>query len=182
MEEKEISLVNSCNFSGIRPIMMELPNPSIQVKEKNQTYANLLSIDHSGSISELSAITQYVNHENRLSMQNCAVARSLLGIAMAEMIHLQMLGQLIILLGGNVDYSVKRSDGRRKLWTPEYLSFPDNAKKMISVNIEGEKSAINQYRMHMKMINDSGVNAVLARIIKDEEYHIMFLQALMCEV
>ena len=43
-------------------------------------------------------------------------------------------------------------------------------------DIEAEKAAINQYRMHIKMINDGGINAVLARIIKDEEYHIMMLQ------
>ncbi len=31
------------------------------------------------------------------------------------------------------------------------------------------------------MIKDHDVNAVLARIIKDEEYHIMLLQALLKE-
>lgn len=50
---------------------------------------------------------------------------------------------------------------------------------MIRANIEAEKGAINQYRMHMKMIKDDCVNAVLARIIMDEEYHIMILQALL---
>lgn len=47
--------------------------------------------------------------------------------------------------------------------------------------IESEKAAINQYRMHMKMIQDDYVNAVLARIIRDEECHIMLLQALSAE-
>ena len=45
-------------------------------------------------------------------------------------------------------------------------------------DIEAEKAAINQYRAHMKMIQDQGVNDVLMRIIKDEEYHIMILQSL----
>ena len=49
-------------------------------------------------------------------------------------------------------------------------------------DVEAEKGAINQYRMHMKMIKDDYVNAVLARIVKDEEYHIMILQALMQEL
>ena len=34
----------------------------------------------------------------------------------------------------------------------------------------------------MKMIKDSDVNAVLYRIIQDEEYHIMVLEALMDEL
>jgi bacterioferritin len=52
---------------------------------------------------------------------------------------------------------------------------------MIMADIEAERSAINQYRMHQKMINDKCVNRVLERIIKDEEYHIMLLQTLMKE-
>ena len=49
---------------------------------------------------------------------------------------------------------------------------------MVIADIEAEKAAINQYRAHMKMIQDQGVNDVLMRIIKDEEYHIMILQSL----
>jgi len=52
---------------------------------------------------------------------------------------------------------------------------------MILADIEAEKAAINQYRMHIKVIKDECVNAVLERIIKDEEYHIMVLQALLEE-
>ena len=54
--------------------------------------------------------------------------------------------------------------------------------RMIAADIEAEKGAIEQYRMHMKMMNDCYVNAVLARIIKDEEYHIMLLRTLMQEI
>ncbi|MFQ9087782.1 MAG: hypothetical protein ACLR6H_13835 [Roseburia sp.] len=50
---------------------------------------------------------------------------------------------------------------------------------MVLADIESEKAAINQYRMHMRRIRDPYVNAVLARIIRDEEYHIMTLQALL---
>lgn len=48
--------------------------------------------------------------------------------------------------------------------------------------IESEKAAIEQYRIHIKNINDEYIRAVLARIIKDEEYHIMLLQAMKTEV
>lgn len=179
MEEKETSLVNNCSFVNVKPIMMELPYPPIQVREKNQAYANLLSIDYCGSVSEMTAITQYINNENRLSCDNCPIAKTILGIAMAEMIHLQKLGELIFLLGGNIDFVAKYRNGGNRMWTPEYLNLSENAEKMILADIEAEKAAINQYKMHMKMINDNYVNAVLARIIQDEEYHILLLRALM---
>jgi len=179
MEEKASPLVNTCSFSGIRPIMVDLPYPPIQVKEKNQSYANLLSIDYCGSVSELSAITQYINNENCLFTQNCAMAKTLLGIAVAEMMHLQRLGELISLLGGNVDFTAKQKNGRQKMWTPEYLTIPKNPQKILLADIEAEKGAISQYRLHIKMIDDHFIRDVLERIIMDEEYHIMVLQILM---
>lgn len=182
MEENKKFLSNTCSFENVRPIMAALPYPPIQVQNKNQAYANLLSIDYCGSVSELSAITQYINNENRLSCENCSMAKTILGIAMAEMMHLQKLGELIFLLGGTIDFTAKYRNGKQKMWTPEYLTFPENVKNMLLADIEAEKAAINQYTMHINMINDNCVNAVLARIIKDEEYHIMLLQALSKEL
>lgn len=178
MEEKIGVLANTCSFANIRPAMMDLPYPEIQVKERNQTYANLLSVDYCGAVSEMSAITQYINNENRMSCEKCPLARTILGIAMAEMIHLQKLGELIFLLGGTIDFTAKGRSGRQKLWTPGYLNIPGNIERMILADIESERAAISQYKMHMKQIKDEYVNAVLARIIKDEEYHIMMLQNL----
>jgi len=159
--------------------MMHLPYPPVQITEQNQTYANLLSIDYCGAVSELSAVTQYLNHENYLSIKNCSLAETLLGIAMAEMMHLQKLGELIVLLNNKIDFIAKYRDRGQRMWTPEYLTLPERTDKIIAANIEAEKAAINQYRIHMKMINDNKINAILARIIKDEEYHIMLLQTLL---
>ena len=182
MEEKRSTLVNTCSYVNVKPIMIEWPYPPIQVQEKNQGYANLLSMDYCGAVSELSAITQYINNENRLSDEKCSMAKTILGIAMAEMMHLQKLGELIYLLGGNVDYTAKTRNGRSQMWTPNYLTIPENPCEMLLADIESEKDAIRQYKMHIEMIRDNDVNAVLTRIIKDEEYHIIMLQALMDEI
>lgn len=182
MEEKAASLVNNCNFMNVSPILLDLPYPPTQVAEQNQAYAGLLSIDYCGSVSEMSAITQYINSESRLAYQKCPIAKTILGIAMAEMIHLQKLGELIYLLGGSVDFVAKHQNGRRQMWTPEFLNLQVNAEKMLLVGIESEKAAINQYRTHIKMIGDRNINAVLLRIIQDEEYHIMLLQASLREL
>ncbi len=181
MEKEKDVIKNTCDFAGIRPIMVDLPWPDIQVRSQNQIYANLLSADYCGATSEMSAITQYINNENRLSGRNCPLARTILGIAMAEMMHLQKLGELIFLLGGNVDFVARHPNGKNVMWTPGYLNIPENRRKMLMADIEAERSAINQYRMHVKVISDDCVNRVLERIIKDEEYHIMILQELLKE-
>lgn len=182
MEENKKPLTNTCNFSGIKPAMADLPYPPVRVRERNQAYADLLSADYCGAVSELSAITQYINNENRISGEDCSMAKTILGIAMAEMMHLQKLGELIVLLGGNIDFTAKGRNGRRTMWTPEYLVLPEQLKKMLLADIEAEKDAIRQYEMHIKMIKDDCVDAVLERIIKDEEYHIMLLQMLLQEL
>ena len=182
MEGNTSLLTNSCNFMGIKPIMLELAYPPIQVRERNPFYANLLSADYCGAVSELSAITQYINNENRMSGEKCSLAKTILGIAMAEMMHLQKLGELIFLLGGDVDFTVRTQNGCTQMWSPQYLTIPHKPREMLIADIESEKDAIRQYKMHSEMICDSNVNAVLSRIIKDEEYHIIVLQALMEEL
>lgn len=176
MEEKY--LTNTCSFAQVKPIMTDLPYPPIRVQARSQAYADLLGVDYCGSVSEMSAVTQYINNENRLACEDCPVARVLLGIAMAEMMHMQKLGELIWLLGGRLDYSAKCCSGGRRMWTPECLTIPERLEEMLSADIDAEMAAIDQYKRHIRQIGDCYVTAVLRRIIQDEEYHIMLLKEL----
>lgn len=175
MERNRNLLVNNCSLQTVAPIMVDLPYPPIQVRGRNLRYAELLTVDYCGSVSELSAVLQYINNENRMSDEHCALIRTILGIAMAEMIHLQKLGELIHLLGGNVCFEARQPDG---LWSPSCLILPDSIPQMLLADIEAEKAAIKQYKMHINAIQDDYVCNVLRRIILDEEYHIMILQSL----
>lgn len=183
MEQKSRSPITmNCSMSGIKPAMLDLPYPPTQVQCRNQDYADILTFDYCGQVSEMSAITQYINNENRLCLPDCSLARTLLAIAMAEMMHLQKLGELIQLLGGEVSFAVTQPGGRRAVWTPEYLTLSRDTRRMLCADVEAEQDAIAQYRAHIRKINDEYVNAVLRRIIRDEEYHIMLLQGLMEEL
>jgi bacterioferritin len=62
-------ITNDCNMSGIKPAMLDLPYPPIQVKCRNRDYAELLKVDYCGAVSEMSAITQYINNQNRMSCE-----------------------------------------------------------------------------------------------------------------
>lgn len=172
----------SCDMSGIKPAMLELHYPPIQVGRQNPDYAALLSFDYCGPVSELSAIAQYINNENRLFLAACPLARTLLSIAIAEMMHLQKLGELIQLLGGEVSFSVKQPGGKQLLWTPDYLTLSRDARRMLCADVEAERDAIAQYEAHIRKIKDECVDAVLRRIIRDEEYHILLLQGLLAEL
>lgn len=173
---------SGCDFSGIRPVMVDLPYPPIAVSERNLSYADMLSVDYCGSVSELSAILQYINNENRLACEKCPMAKTLLGMAVCEMMHLQKLGELIVLLGGSIGFTANNRSGRPVMWTPSCLNIPTECSRMLQADMDAEKATINQYEMHISWIQDENVNAVLRRIIQDEEYHIMMLRMLMQEV
>lgn len=181
MENCKNDFINTCSFKGVSPIMAELPYPPLEVSERNLEYADLLSVDYCGAVSELSAITQYISNECYLSEKNCSVAKTILGIAMGEMMHLQKLGELVLLLGGDVDFIAKYRCEKPRMWTPAYLKPSYSLREILRTAIQAEKAAINQYNEHISRIGDACINAVLRRIILDEEYHIMLLKALLSE-
>ncbi|MBE5961902.1 MAG: hypothetical protein E7256_11090 [Lachnospiraceae bacterium] len=180
MKTNSAVLEATCDFESVSPAFAELPYPPTKVCKKNKYYADLLSVDYCGMVSELSAITLYVDNEITLSGEHCKVAQTILSVAMAEMTHLQILGELIVLLGGELSYSANYNCDK-VMWTPEYLDTKKDAREILLEAIHGEKAGIHQYQKHIKEIKDPYIKAVLARIIKDEEYHIFLFKTLLEE-
>lgn len=177
MDGMEQILQNDCSFSDMAALNLPLPYPPVRVREENQFYANLLTLDYCGSVSELTSAMQYIHGESCLCCHQCAVAKTIIGMAIAEMTHLQILGEMILLLGGRINFEIKTRTGTQ-MWTPEYTNLADNREQIIAANLEAERAVIEQYEYHISLIEDDYVNAMLKRIIQDEEYHIMLLQML----
>ena len=149
----------------------------IIVKGENSKFADLILLNYAGSVSELSAVTQYVYHEIALKYKFEEVSETLEGIAEIEMHHLQMLGELIVKLGKDPGYWICKHK-KISLWTPEFLSYNTNLKKALIVDITDEKEAIAQYKRTKKQIDDPYIIDIIDRIILDEEYHIKLLTEL----
>ena len=179
MENNEKKIVCDCSFSGVKPAVMDLPYPPIQVQARNQEYADLISISYCGAVSEMSAVMQYINNESRMISRKCAIGKTILGMAMAEMTHMQILAEMIDLLGGNICYTATQPGGQQWMWSPQCLTLPEKFGDMLQADLEREMAAINQYNMQIGMIQDGYVNAVLNRIVQDEQYHIMLLRSMM---
>ena len=177
-KECEYNLNLNCSMENDEFAGALEPYPPIEVEVENEYYADLLSIDFTGAVFEFTAINQYVNHEIRLTQDYCNIARTILSISKSEMMHLQMLGKLIILLGSSLSYKAHYCK-KKHLWTPKYIEYKKHPKDMIIADIEAEEKAIEQYRYHIKKIDDNCIKKVLERIILDEENHIvLFKEAL----
>lgn len=154
------------------------PYPEIRVMGKNQAYASLLLEDYAGRVSETTAIMQYVFHH--MHMGNIPgweeVAEMEEKISIVEMRHLEILGELILLLGGNPRYW----DSQQQFWNASFVNYQDfDPCAQLRADIQGEQTAIMNYSTRIQQIQDPYIQAILERIIKDEEHHLkLFTQAL----
>lgn len=153
---------------------VDLPYPKVNVKEKNPNYVDLILLNFASDISEFDAIAQYVYHEIALTYENPEAAEVIKGISEVEMHHLQLLGEIIVQLGGEPGYWIDNK--KKKYWSSKLVNYDlSSLKTILTIDIQSEKSAIKQYRDTIAKIDDENINAIIKRIILDEEYHIQLL-------
>ncbi len=107
---------------------------------------------------EHGAIIQYLNHA--YAMGEGEMACEIEAIAREEMRHLDWLAEAIVELGGVP--SLKR--GKMRMSGEAVADWMKN-------NVLLEEDAINQYREHIKAIDDPKIKRLLQRILSDEESH-----------
>jgi bacterioferritin len=155
------------------PCKADIPYPEVEVEGENIRYAKLLMDAYAdGEKSELTAITQYMHHH--LTIQNKEIANAELCISLIEMKHLELLGDLIKMLGGNPKY--RRSN--KAWWDGGQVSYGDSTEFKLKLDIDAEKAAIDGYRTLISEIEDKHVVKVLRRILEDEIVHFNILTEL----
>ncbi|MGL5151035.1 MAG: ferritin-like domain-containing protein [Clostridium sp.] len=157
------------------------PYPEVMVSEKNKHYADILSNDFAGACSEMTAVTQYLNHNIRLGIINREVSAALLEISKVEMKHLDIIGELIVLLGGDLYYGRSKKD-KFQCWSPKFINYGKDLRGMLKFDIQSEVDAIVQYKKHIEEIEDKHIKKILYRIIEDEEFHIEILDGLLKKI
>ena len=151
--------------------------PEIRVERPNPYYARLLSAAYSGQESELAAILTY-SYGALVSRGKCPkeLYETLECISSVEMRHMEMLGKLIVLLGGDARYIMP--NGRASINTAA-LPYACAPERIIRNSIAGEEGAIRLYRELIRNIGDECIRAVLRRIILDEEQHIKIFKEML---
>ena len=136
---------------------------------KNITYANLLYDNFSGEAGELTAIAQYLYEHIELKRYD-NFSRIVLAIAIEEMKHLELLGELIKRLGRKPYYTNKE----RIAWNSgNNLRYHFNSiYDVLTFNIESEKRAIEEYRKVIKYTQNKSIKDLIERIIIDEQTHL----------
>ena len=158
---------------------LSVPYPPIKTNGKNMYYASLLTSDFAGTTSEMSAFSEYTYQQ--IISSKPKVSNILHGISKIELYHMQTLGELIILLGGNPRLAVQ-SGCNCIFWNAQNISYESNPKIFLKDNISAEKATIANYRTRINQINDINVKRILERIILDEEHHVKLFSILLKEL
>ncbi len=153
------------------------PYPKIENIKQDYRFGKMLYDSYAGSYGELTAITQYV-YENITNEENKELRNVLMRVAMDEMHHLKILGELLVELGFIPYYMGSRNNK----WCSDRVKYKFNSvEEMMKYNIQTEKIAIKEYERLIQNTEDKCIKDVLSRIIKDEENHIRIFKA-MCEL
>lgn len=109
---------------------------------------------------EHAAIIQYLQHAYKIGEDAGEVAPEIEGIARDEMRHFRWLGELVVENGG--DPTMLRD--------PIFLDAPGTT-DLLALDVDAEQRAIDQYRDHIRAIDDHKVKTYLKRILMDEIFH-----------
>lgn len=150
------------------------PYPEVEVSGRNVKYAAIISGAFGGKGSETTAIAQYSAHRFYLRDYSRAF-EAYMYIASVEAIHWRLLGSLVHELG----LAPRIASYETSLfWSGSYPAYEYEFDKIIQSDIAGEMAAIEHYEGMIRQIDDSPIQALFRRIIRDEQLHIEILSEL----
>ncbi len=165
-----------------KALAVDLPYPSTENLTKDAASARIISPAYADRTSEMTAILQYVFQSvifSGLGMQENA--QTLQAIAIAEMHHLDLLGEMLLGLGTTPVFSAQPPYPFR-FYSAANVSYATSPQRMLMDDIRGEKQAIRDYESMVRRLDNEQVAAVISRIILDEELHLEKLTKMLEEL
>lgn len=158
----------------MKPLALDIPYPSLENLTEDVRSGQIISFAYATCRGELTAILQYSYHKLRFEQFSHEDAQTLQSIAIAEMVHLELLGTAMLKLGIN----------------PLYVTCPDTTKwysagcvsrshlpySMLTDDIMSELNAIADYKKMLFVLKNEQVEQLINRIILDEELHLKTLK------
>ena len=161
------------------------PYPIAAAQTKNRQYVRMIRNVYCGSgCSELNAAMQYFYHS--LILRECApqVSREILNIAICEMHHLELLGQLLCSMGSEPKFFASRCSphGMQNVWwsaKPGGIVYAGELGPALQADVQLKTGIIENYCRITREISDPGIVQLAERILLDEEDHLRIFTALL---
>lgn len=140
----------------------------------------VISPAYASPTGELNAILQYFYHFFNFNKQGYAeYANTLERIAIAEMLHLELLGKTITALGAQPIYC-QNPPTAFNFYSAKYVTYSRNLVNMLEDDIIGEKQSISQYTKMLTRLKNEQIKSIIERILGDERLHLEKLKEILC--
>lgn len=160
-----------------KPLIAEGGYPSLKDLQCDPYAARILSYSYATSAGELNASLQYIYHSINFSCRNDEKRAELLkSIAIAEMIHLDLLGEALIRLGAQPVYSFA-PPAHYNFYSTKFVAYSRTLRNMIEDDIMGEKYAIYGYERMLPRLKNDTLRTLICRILDDEQLHLETLKS-----
>ena len=144
-------------YNGLN-ITSDIPYPNINNLKPNIPLAYKIKKAYCGQISELSCITKYIYQQISLNDDFKEIKYLLKSIAIVEMKHLEILGNILKKLGISPIYTYLNKVENENYWNSSFISYEMNIISFIKENIKDENKTIKLYEEIIKETNDEERN------------------------
>lgn len=162
-----------------KPLTIQAEFPTTEGLCPDSYSLAVISPAYASPTGELNAVLQYFYHYFNFDKQGLKdYAADLESIAIAEMLHLELLGKTIMALGAQPIYC-QNPPTAFNFYSAKYVTYSRNLVNMIEDDILGERRAIALYtKMLTRLINEQ-VKGIISRILEDEKLHLEKLQSIL---
>lgn len=154
------------------------PWPEVTVTEQNPRYAAAMLSNMGSCSSEMSTISLYLYNSFITRKLFSDISQCFHKISIVEMHHLEVFGELSLLLGADPRLW-SRAKGRMRYWSPACNRYPSQLGPLIANALAGEEEAVRTYQAQASWIRDCRIQALLNRIIADEQCHIKIFRLIL---
>ena len=144
------------------------------ILERNIRHARTLQALYSSPASKLTDFHMYSYHSIVTVRSAPVLSGALREIAVAEMRHMQLLGECILALGLHPTLSYYQGT-RKARWSSGFVEYAKHPRGMIELALRHERESIARLQGAVSLIGPGEISALLERLIADEECHIKCL-------
>lgn len=164
------------------PLTANKPFPTTKGICHDAYSLRVISPAYAAPSSELNAILQYLYHYHFFKSNGCdEFAQTIENIAIAEMIHLKLLGATILALGAAPVYTAN-PPAMFNFYSAKYVTYSRTLVCMAEDDVRAEKQAIRGYERMLKLLRNEKVKEIISRILEDEKLHLAAFEHILCSL
>ena len=163
-----------------KPLIAEAPYPAAEELCRDAYSLRVISPSYAAPSGELTAILQYLYHYHMFKANGyVAYADIIESIAIAEMMHLKLIGAAITALGAPPVYTAN-PPVFFNFYSTKFVTYSRTLVCMAEDDVRAEKQAIHGYERMLRLLRNDRVKELISRIIEDEKLHLAEFEKILC--